>query len=109
MEPVLDVGPLTALVDDVRFTSLLGGNWAGLLGVFESMGAADPWENISDGESGPTLDLRLFVCELGIVDNLRIQDPLDEIDSLLVSSPIRSCGVETSPLRTTDNLRPPPL
>ena len=109
LEPVLDIDPLTALVDDVRFTSLLGGNCAGLLAGFKSIGAADPWENVSDGESGPTLDLGLLVCEFGIVDNLRIQDPLDETESLLVCSPIRSCGVETSLLRTTDSLRPPPL
>lgn len=109
MEPLLDIDPLTALVDEVRFTSLLGGNCAGLLPGFESMGAAEPWENVSDGESGPTLDLGLLVCELGIVDNLRIQDPLDETDSLLVSSPTRSCCDGISPLRTTERLRPPPL
>jgi hypothetical protein len=88
LEPLLDTDPLTALVEDVRFTSLLGGSCAGLLVGFERMGTADPWENVNDGESGPTLDLGLLVCELGIVDNLRIQDPLDETDSLLGSSPI---------------------
>jgi hypothetical protein len=88
LEPLLDIDPLAALVDVARFTSLLGGNCAGLLPGFDSIGAADPWENVSDGESGPTLDLGLLFCEFGIVDNLRIQDPLDETDSLLVSSPI---------------------
>jgi len=73
------------------------------------MGAAEAWETVSEGESGPTLDLGLFVCELGIVDSLRIQDPLDEIDSLLVSSPVRSCGNGVSPSRTTESLRPLPL
>lgn len=52
------------------------------------MGGAEPWENVSDGEFGPMLDLGLLFWEFDIVDNLRIQDPLDETDSLLVSSPI---------------------
>lgn len=86
---------------------MLGGSCAGLLEGLERIGAAEPFENASD--SGPTLDRGLLVCEFGIVDNLRIQDPLDETDSLRVSSPLRSWADETSPLRTADSLCPPPL
>ena len=44
---------------------------------------------------------------MGIVDNLLIQaDPLDETDSLLVSSPRYSRGDERSPLPKNEYLRP---
>lgn len=49
------------------------------------------------------LDLGLLLCELGIVDSLRIQDPLEETDSLRVSS---SEFEETSSCLNTESLRP---
>jgi hypothetical protein len=90
LEPLLEIDPLTALPDVARFTNLFGGNCAGLLPGFDKIGAADPWENVSEGESGPILDLGLLLCDMGIVDNRLIHDPLDEIESLLVSSPVYS-------------------
>jgi hypothetical protein len=109
MEPLLEIDPLAALPDVARLTNLFGGNCAGLLPGFESMGAAEPWENVSEGESGPILDLGLLVCDTGIVDNLLIHEPLEEIESLLTSSPLCSCGDDSSPFRTIDSLLPTPL
>lgn len=34
-----------------------------------------------EGESGPTLDLKLSCCDSGRMDNLRIQEPLEERES----------------------------
>lgn len=45
------------------------------------IGAAEPWEKVMEGESGPTLDLRLSCWESGLMDNLRIQEPLEDRES----------------------------
>lgn len=70
------------------------------------MGAAEPLKILNDGESGPKLDLGLLSRELGIIDNLLIQDPLDEIDSLLVSSSECSRPKGTSSCLKIECLRP---
>jgi hypothetical protein len=46
---------------------------------------------------------------MGIVDSLLIHEPLEEIESLLTSSPACSCGEDSSPFRTIDNLLLTPL
>lgn len=75
------------LIDVLRFTSLLGGNGTGLL-VLCNIGASEPCENVTDGESGPTLDLGLPCDETCIVDNLRIHESLfEETESLRPSAP----------------------
>jgi hypothetical protein len=105
-EPLLDNDPLATLPDVALLTSLFGGNCAGPLPGLDRIGAAEPCDRFSDGESGPKiLDLGL---ELGIVDSLLIQDPLDETESLLGSSPKCSCGDEdeNSPDLTIDSLLP---
>lgn len=105
-EPLLDNDPLAVLPDVALLTSLFGGNCAGLLPGLDRIGAAEPCDRFSDGESGPKiLDLGL---ELGIVDSLLIQDPLDETESLRASSPKCSCGEEdeNSPDLTIDSLLP---
>jgi hypothetical protein len=73
-------------MEEPLFTSLLGGSCAGLLPGLESIGNAGPLNGFIDGESGPTLDLGLFPCEVGIIDSLRIQEPREEIESRLGSS-----------------------
>jgi len=80
LDPLLTNGPLTALPDVALLTSLFGASCAGLLAGLDRIGPVEePWENVRDGESGPTtLDLGLLL----IVDSLLIQDPLDETDSL---------------------------
>ena len=95
--------------DVARLTNLFEGNWAGLLPGHESMGAAETWENVSEGESGPVLERGLLFCDMGIVDSLLIHEPLEEIESLLTVSSVRSCGDDKSPFRTIDSLLPPPL
>jgi hypothetical protein len=60
LDPIFGMDPLTVLIDVALFTSLLGGNCAVLLFGFDNIGAAEPCENVSDGESGPTLDLGLL-------------------------------------------------
>lgn len=63
----------------------------------------------SDGDSGPTLDLGLLFCDMGIVDSRLIHDPLDETESLLGSSPLLLRSGENSPFRTSESLLPRPL
>lgn len=109
LEPLLEIDPLAALPDVARFTNLFGGNCAGLLPGSERMGAAEPCENVSEGESGPTLDLGLLLCDLGLVDNLLIHDPLDDMESRVASSPVCSCADEKSPFRTIESLLPIPF
>lgn len=59
MEALLtSVLPSVSLSEAVRLTSLLGGSGAGLLAV-SNIGAAEPLEKVSEGESGPRLDLGL--------------------------------------------------
>ena len=90
LEP-LRVMEVLSLPEGTRFTSLFGANCDALAPELGSIGAADdPLENVSDGESGPTLDLGLLPCDMGMVERRRIHDPLDEIESRLVSSPLCS-------------------
>lgn len=72
--------PFDPRIEVERLTSLLGSNGDGLRPL-GNMEAADPWENVNEGESGPTLDRGLAFCEFGIIDNLLIQDPFEEIES----------------------------
>lgn len=46
------------------------------------MGAADPYENETDGESASMLDLGLPCCDNGRIDRRFNQEPDDEMDSL---------------------------
>lgn len=65
-------------------TSLFGGSWSAAVAVGpvgDKMGAAEPWEKVTDGESGPTLDRGLPCCDKGRMDRRRIQDPFDETES----------------------------
>jgi len=73
------------------------------------MGAAEPWEGLIEGESGPMLDRGLLFRELGIIDSRRIQEPLEEIDSLFASSSRNSAGDAGSPGQKNECLRPPLL
>jgi hypothetical protein len=103
----LGIGPLAALVDVTLFTSLFGAICAGLLIGSDNIGAAEPCEYISEGESGPKLDLGLSLWELfGIVDSRFIHDPLDETDSLRPSSSVPSRADEESPYLSIENLFP---
>ncbi len=98
--PLRDDIALSACPDVLLFTSLLGGKCAVLLAGSDSMGAAEPWEILIDGDSGPTLDRGLLLRELGIlgiVDNLRIQDPLDESESRVTSACRKATGAGGSP------------
>jgi len=52
------------LPDGTRFTNLFGGRGAGLLMGSGSIGVAEPFENVSDGESGPILDLGLLSLDI---------------------------------------------
>lgn len=106
LEPLLDIGPLTALPDVARFTSLFGGNCVGLTAEFDRNGAAEPLEKVREGESGPTLDLGLLFCDMGIIDSRLIHEPFDETESLLFSSPLCSRGDDKSPFRTIESLLP---
>jgi len=103
LDPLLDTGPLAARPEVVRFTSLFGGNCAGLLPGLDRIGTTEPCETVNEGESGPTLDLGLLLCEFGIVDSRLIHEPLEEIDSLRVSS---SEVPKVSSCLNTDNFRP---
>jgi hypothetical protein len=73
------------------------------------MGAAELWERLIDGESGPILDRGLLLSEFGMVDNLRIQEPRDETDSLLISSSTTSDCTGASPCQKKECLLPLPL
>jgi hypothetical protein len=104
LEPFLDSEPPSeARPDVVRFTSLFGGSCAGLEFVVCRMGVADePFENVKEGESGPMLDLGLpLCCEVCIVDNLFIQEPLEDTESF------RSSSVYSKPSLLLEVLRPP--
>jgi hypothetical protein len=52
------------------------------------------------------LDLGLLLCDMGIVERRLIQDPLDETESLLGSSPELFRSEEKSPFRTSESRRP---
>lgn len=81
-EPRRTKGPaLLPLAADARFTNLFGGSCAGGCPPGERIGAADPWEKVMEGESGPTLDLMLSCWDNGRIDNLRIQELLEERES----------------------------
>jgi hypothetical protein len=71
----------------LRLTSLFGDNCAELFEGFEGVRAAERWEAATDEDSGPTLDLGLLFCDV-VIENRRNHDPLDEIESLLGSSPV---------------------
>lgn len=48
------------------------------------MGIAEAWENVREGESGPTLDLGLLFWEKErFVEKRRIQEPREDEESLL--------------------------
>jgi hypothetical protein len=103
----LGIGPLAALVDVTLFTSLFGAISAGLLTGSDKIGAAEPCEYISEGVSGPILDLGLSLWELfGIVDKRFIQDPLDETESLRPPSSVPSRDGEGSAYLRIENLFP---
>lgn len=69
--------------------------------VNPKIGAPELCEN-TDGESGPMLDLKLSCCDNGLIDNLRIQDPFEDIESRVSSGERASpCFVEG---RLVDNL-----
>jgi hypothetical protein len=81
-EAVLRDSPCAdTLIDVLRLTSLLGCDCV-VVSLFESIGAQDPFEKEIDGESGPTLDLGLPLCEPGNIENRRIHDPREDIESL---------------------------
>jgi hypothetical protein len=70
-----------------RLTSLLGGNGGGRDPTDPSMGAAEPSDKFSDGDSTPNmLDLGLPCCDNGRTDNRRIQEPFEEIESRACSA-----------------------
>lgn len=73
MPPLVGVSPPETRTDVLRLTSLFGGSDAGLPVLF-IIGAADPWEKVNEGESGPTLDLGLPWDEICIVESLLIQE-----------------------------------
>src|SRR5690242_19819980 len=85
------VFPFDPRTEVERLTNLFGSNGDGLLPLC-NIGTADPWENVNEGESGPRLDRGLVFCEFGITDNLRIQDPFEEIESR--RSSLLSSGVD---------------
>ncbi len=64
----------------VRLTSLLRGCCGGTA-EGDSMGAAEPCEKVTDGESRATLDRGLPCCDSGRMDRRRIHEPLDESES----------------------------
>lgn len=84
--------------DGARLTSLFGGNGAAEC-VWERMGAEEPLEKVMEGESGPTLDLRLPCWDNGLKDSRLIHEPLDERESLTGSPGAR---VEGSPCFTSE-------
>lgn len=86
------------------------GAGAGLVTVLDSIGATEPFGMASEGESGPTLDLGLGFCDVGMIERRRIQELREEIESRLVSSPARSCDDESSVCRAVGHLLTlPPL
>lgn len=50
------------------------------------MGTPEPFENVMDDESGPMLDRRLPCWDSGRRDSRRIQDSLDDTESLAFSA-----------------------
>lgn len=70
------------------------------------MGAREVFEKVSDGESGPMLDLGLAVWESVMIDSLRYQEPRDESESLLGGSSELYSGPDDniSPSRTIESL-----
>ncbi|EDO02167.1 hypothetical protein SS1G_04643 [Sclerotinia sclerotiorum 1980 UF-70] len=102
----LETVPLRFLSDVCLFTSLFGGCCVGLSRGDDSIGAADPWENVREGDSGAILDLGLLFPDIGR-DNFRIQEPRDEAESLTTSSPETSLC--PSPDRRSDHLRAAPF
>ena len=109
LEPLLGIDPSVTLPEVLRFTSLFGGSCGWPSNGLDSIGAAEPRDMASDGESGPTLDLGLLLREMGMVDRRLIHDPLDETESLLGSSPMLLRSDEKSPFRTIESLLARPL
>lgn len=102
--PSLEERPEGAL-----FTNLFGGSCVGLFIGADSIGAAEPFDNCIEGESGPTLD-RGLLFEGGKIDNRFIQEPLEDIESLRCkSSPETSCAGTVSPDLTAISRLPPPM
>lgn len=56
------------------------------MGDCPRIGTPEPWENVIDDESGPRLDLRLPCWDSGRRDSLRIQESLDDTESLAFSA-----------------------
>jgi len=50
------------------------------------MGTPEAWEKVMDDESGPKLDLRLPCWDSGRRDSRRIQESLDDTESLAFSA-----------------------
>lgn len=61
LDPLLFIDPLAPLPDVALFTSLFGGSCGGVLTGSDRIGAAELWEKVNDGESGPTLDRGLLL------------------------------------------------
>ncbi len=62
------------------------------------MGAAEPWEKVTEGESRATLDRGLPCWDSGRMDKRRIHEPLDEIESRETSE----MGCVQSPCRMNE-------
>ncbi len=83
-------------------TSLLGGSCGGSEPTGDRMGAAEPYEKVTDCESGPTLDLGLpSCCDSGRIERRRIQDPFDETESR-TSSGVSEAAASPPWCRTKD-------
>lgn len=106
LEPLRDGAPSATFPEVLRLTSLFGGSWAWLSEGFERIGAAEPCDIASDGESGPMLDLGLLFWDIGMVESRLIHEPLDETESRLESSPALLRSEPKSPFRTNESCLP---
>jgi hypothetical protein len=70
--------------DVALLTNLFGAVWK--VGDCPSIGTPEPCEKVTDDESGPMLDLRLPCCDNGRRDSRRIQESLDDTESLAFSA-----------------------
>lgn len=87
--------------DEVRLTSLLGGN-GGAVGLGrKSIGAAEPLEKVTDVVSAMRLDLGLLLWDGGRMDKRLIHEPLDKTES---RGPAEGTEGENSPGLAKDSL-----
>jgi hypothetical protein len=85
LEPRRGIPPTAASCPDVALlTNLFGGGFEA--GDCPSIGTPEACEKVMDDESGPMLDLRLPCWDMGRRDSRRIQDSLDDIESLAFSA-----------------------